>query len=103
VFDASSYSTLGFTIQNSLPVEVVLVTENDWNNRLRFQIPANANATKCSFDKFTSPLDKNTTTRKSKELCFQYKGIIRFFKLQLLQLAFKNESTLSLASFVNTS
>jgi hypothetical protein len=46
VFDASPYSTLGFTVQNSLPVEVVLVTETtDWNNRLRFQIPANANAT----------------------------------------------------------
>jgi hypothetical protein len=45
VFDASLIQILGFTIQNSLPVEVVL-TENttDWNNRLRFQM-ANANAT----------------------------------------------------------
>jgi hypothetical protein len=34
-FDASSYSTVGFAIQNSLPVEVILVTENtNWNNRL---------------------------------------------------------------------
>jgi uncharacterized protein YciU (UPF0263 family) len=44
VFD-SPIQILGFTVQNSLPVEVVL-TENttDWNNRLRFQM-ANANAT----------------------------------------------------------
>jgi hypothetical protein len=51
MFDASSYSTVGFMIQNSLAVEVVLVTENttDWNDRLRFQIPANASATEMFF------------------------------------------------------
>jgi hypothetical protein len=43
--EASNFSTVGFTIQNSLPVEVVLVTENmgDWNDRLRIQLPAAAN------------------------------------------------------------
>jgi hypothetical protein len=53
-FDASSYSTLGFAIQNSLPVEVILVTENtsDWNNRLRSNL-ANTNLTEINilFDK----------------------------------------------------
>jgi hypothetical protein len=42
--DATNFSKIGFAIQNSLAVEVVLVTENmtNWNNRLRIQLPANA-------------------------------------------------------------
>ncbi len=46
-FDASVYESLAFSISNNLPVEVVLVTENlvDWNNRFKFQLPVNAQAT----------------------------------------------------------
>ena len=47
-FNADAYSSVSFTLQNSLPVEVVLVTEglSDWNNRFRIALPAhNANTT----------------------------------------------------------
>jgi hypothetical protein len=108
VFDASPYSTLGFTVQNSLPVEVVLVTEDttDWNNRLRFQIPANANATEINvlFDKFTSPLGQKYNNEKIKGIVFSVQGnyqVFQAFSVTISQLAFKNASTLSLASFVN--
>ncbi len=49
-FDAAAYSSVCFSLQNTLPVEVVLVTEglSDWNNRLRIALPpheANTNIT----------------------------------------------------------
>lgn len=41
-FNADAYSSVSFTLQNSLPIEVVLVTEglSDWNNRFRIALPA---------------------------------------------------------------
>jgi hypothetical protein len=56
-----------FAIQNSLPVEAVLVTDSttDWNDRLRFQIPANATTADMNV-LLTSLLiqkDKNTTRK----------------------------------------
>jgi hypothetical protein len=108
-FDASSYSALGFAIQNSLPVEVILVTENtsDWNNRLRFQIPANTNLTEINilFDKFTSPQGHKYSNEKIKGIVFSVQGnyvISQAFTVAISKLAFKNASTLSNASFVNT-
>lgn len=48
--DAINFSSVGFTIQNTLNVEVILVTENmtDWSDRLRIQLPANASNTDLS-------------------------------------------------------
>jgi hypothetical protein len=108
-FNASSYSRLGFAIQNSLPVEVVLVTENtsDWNNRLRFQIPANTNVTEMNilFDKFTSPQGQKYSNQRIKGIVFSVQGnyqVFQPFAMSVSKLAFKNQSTLSVASFVNT-
>lgn len=108
VFDVSSYSTLGFSIQNSLPVEVVLVTENttDWNNRLRFQIPANASLTEINilFDKFTNPLGEKYNNQRIKGIVFSVQGDYQFFQpfaVTVSQLTFKNASTLSVPSYVN--
>ncbi|AXG75192.1 DUF4114 domain-containing protein [Flavobacterium arcticum] len=49
-FDASEYEAVNFNYQSSHAIEVVMVTEglSDWNNRLRFQIPANQNMTEYS-------------------------------------------------------
>jgi hypothetical protein len=48
-----------------------------------FKYGSNANATEMNvlLINLLVHWNKNTTTRKSKELCFQYRGIIRFFKL----------------------
>jgi hypothetical protein len=59
LFDASDYQAVQFSIQNALPVEVILVTENttDWNNRLRFQLPIHTDLSQLliAFSDFTSP------------------------------------------------
>jgi hypothetical protein len=67
-----------------LPVEVVLVTENttDWNNRLRFQIPANANATEINVLLINLPVrwDKKYNNEKIKGIVF-VQGNYQVFKL----------------------
>ena len=44
-FDASSYKALDFSIQNNLPVEIILVTEGlkNWEERYRLKIDTNEN------------------------------------------------------------
>ena len=108
VFDASSYTTVGFEIQNSLAVEVVLVTENttDWNNRLRFQLPANATAAQMNiaFEKFTNPLGQKYNNEKIKGLVFSVQGdyqTYRPFEVAVSQLTFKNSNSLGAQSFEN--
>lgn len=58
-FNVSGYETVSFNIQNTLAVELVLVTEGltDWNNRLRFQLPANPDSeyTKIPLESFKNP------------------------------------------------
>jgi Domain of unknown function (DUF4114)/Secretion system C-terminal sorting domain len=77
VFDATDYSSMDFTIQNNLPIEVVLVTEGIvWENRLRFDIPANASpeTINIAFDKFTNPLAQKYNNEKLKGIVFSVKG-----------------------------
>jgi hypothetical protein len=107
-FDASKYSTVGFDIQNSLPVEVVLVTENtlDWNNRLRFQLPANATVAQIdiAFENFTNPLGQKYNNEKIKGIVFSVQGnyqTYQAFEVSVSQLAFKKSNTLGTSSFDN--
>jgi len=46
-FNADTYSSVSFTLHNTLPVEVVLVTEglSDWNNRFRIVLPTHESNT----------------------------------------------------------
>jgi hypothetical protein len=78
LFDADSYSAVQFSIQNSMPVEVVLVTENttDWNNRLRFQLPVNANLNEISIalEDFTSPSGLTFNSEKIRGFVFSVIG-----------------------------
>ncbi|MFV8360445.1 T9SS type A sorting domain-containing protein [Flavobacterium sp. LS1P3] len=108
LFDASLYSMVGFTIQNSLPVEVVLITENttDWNDRLRFQLPANATAVEMNvlFNNFANQKGQKYTNEKIKGLVFSVQGnysAFRPFEISVSQLAFKNTSSLSTVGFSN--
>jgi len=107
-FDASSYSALGFAIQNTLPVELVLVTENttDWNNRLRFQIPANATVAQMNvlFENFTNPLGQKYNNEKIKGLVFSVQGNYQAFQpfaINVSQVTFQTSGTLSAPSFEN--
>ena len=108
LFDASLYSMVGFTIQNTLPVEVVLITENttDWNDRLRFQLPANTTAVEINalFNNFTNPKGQKYNNEKIKGLVFSVQGnysAFQPFEISVSQLAFKNASSLSTVGFAN--
>jgi hypothetical protein len=108
LFDASPYSMVGFSIQNSLPVEVVLVTENttDWNNRLRFQIPANATIAEKNvlFENFSNTIGQKYNNEKIKGVVFSVQGnyqVFQPFVVAVSQLTFKNSNTLSVSGFDN--
>jgi hypothetical protein len=102
-FDATDYSSLAFTIQNSLPIEVVLVTEGVvWENRLRFEIPANVSpeSINIAFDKFTNPLAQKYNNEKLKGIVFSVKGdnaTFQPFSVNVSKLLF-SDSTLGLPS-----
>jgi hypothetical protein len=107
-FDASSYTTVGFEINNSLPIEVVLVTENttDWNNRLRLKIPVNTTVAEMNilFDEFTNPVGQKYNNEKIKGLVFSVQGDYQAFQpfaVNVSKLAFKTSKTLSAPSFNN--
>ncbi|NJM78576.1 MAG: DUF4114 domain-containing protein [Flavobacterium sp.] len=105
-FDATDYEAVHFSIQNSLPVEVIMVTENttDWNNRLRFQIPANANTNDVvlSFQDFTSPNGATYDDEKIKGFVFSTKGdYVQFqpFSLQVSNLKLEFNTALNNKNF----
>ena len=108
VFDVKAYTAVGFKIQNSLPVEVVLVTDHttDWNDRLRFQLPANTSISDLNvlFDKFTNPKGQKYNNEKIKGLVFSVQGNYKAFQpfeINVSQLAFKNAGSLSTVHFAN--
>ncbi len=107
-FDAGNYSTISFAIQNSLPVEAVLVTDSttDWNDRLRFQIPANVTTADMNvlFDQFTNPKGQKYNKEKIKGIVFSVQGnynAFQTFEIKVSQLVFKNASSLGTADFAN--
>lgn len=108
VFDANGFTSIGFKIQNSLPVEVILVTDNttDWNDRLRFQISANSTISEMNvlFSKFSNPKGQKYNNEKIKGLVFSVQGNysgFQPFEINVSHLAFKNAGSLSTVGFAN--
>lgn len=107
-FDASDYSSVSFSLQNALPVEVVLVTETttDWANRLRFQLPANTSATEVAiaFSDFTNALGQTLGNEKIKGFVFSTIGnysTFQPFSIAISNLRLGNTSTLNNQNFDN--
>ncbi len=107
-FDATDYAAVSFSIQNSLPVEVILVTENttDWNNRLRIQLPANAtNAdVTIAFSDFTNALGQTFANEKIKGFVFSTIGnytSFQPFNIAVSNLKLGNNTALSNQNFEN--
>ncbi|WP_298155945.1 DUF4114 domain-containing protein [Flavobacterium sp.] len=95
-FDASEYAAVGFSVQNALPIEVVLVTENttDWSNRLRFQIPAHTSMHEMAiaFADFTNNSGDHFNNEKIKGFVFSIAGnytTIQDFTASISNLALK--------------
>lgn len=107
-FDATNYAAVSFSIQNSLPIEVVLVTENttDWNNRLRVQLPANTTNTDVTiaFSDFTNALGQTFANEKIKGFVFSTVGNYSSFQpfyIAVSNLKLGNTSALSNQNFEN--
>ena len=108
VFDANGYTAIGFKIQNSMPVEVVLITDNttDWNDRLRFQLPVNATLLEINvlLDKFINPKGRKYNNEKIKGIVFSVQGnysAFQPFEINVSQLAFKTAGSLGTSDFAN--
>ncbi len=101
--DATNFSTVGFNIQNSLNVEVVLITETmgDWNDRLRVQLPANATAQEISMalTDFKNSNGQSYAGEKIKGFVFSTIGnYVSFqpFAIEISNLKLTNAKTLSI-------
>jgi hypothetical protein len=108
VFDANGYTAIGFKIQNSMPVEVVLITDNttDWNDRLRFQLPVNATLLEINvlLDKFINPKGRKYNNEKIKGIVFSVQGnysAFQPFEINVSQLAFKTAGSLGTNDFAS--
>lgn len=100
--DATNFSQVGFSIQNSLAIELVLVTENmtDWNNRLRIQLPANATNAEISIAlaDFKNAAGQSYTNEKIKGFVFSTIGNYTSFQpfaIEISNLRLSNGKTLS--------
>ncbi|MFY7939084.1 MAG: T9SS type A sorting domain-containing protein, partial [Flavobacterium sp.] len=107
-FNATNYAAVSFSIQNSLPVEVILVTENttDWNNRLRFQLPANATGADVTiaFSNFTNALGQTFANEKIKGFVFSTIGnytSFQPFNIAVSNLKLGNNAALGNQDFEN--
>ena len=76
--DVTSFNCVEFSISNSQPIEIILMPEKitDWNNRLRYTIPANAEETyyTISFDDFKDAKGAKSTLSDIKTIVFSVIG-----------------------------
>ena len=101
-FDAANYTKVEFKIQNSLPIEVILVTENlvDWNNRLRYQLPVNyeETITTISLADFKDAHGLTADYSNIKSLVFSVRGNYsnyQKFDLSVKNVSFRNNNMVS--------
>ena len=94
--DVQEYNTVKFDIQNSMPVEVIIVPENgpEWENRLRFTIPANIELTtfEIPFGKFKNANGESLDITDIKTLVFSIIGDYTYytpFSMQVSSVQFK--------------
>ncbi|OIQ20173.1 MAG: hypothetical protein BM557_05755 [Flavobacterium sp. MedPE-SWcel] len=89
--DASGYEALNFEMQSSHNIEVVMVTEglDDWNNRLRFQIPASEEISIYSIplNNFTNPSGGSFEGENIREFVFSIVGNYSSFEPFQLNLS----------------
>jgi len=102
--ETSDYETLQFNITNNEPVEIVLMSESliDWENRLRYTIPANSEETfySISLNDFVDANDNSLKIQDVKTIVFSVIGdyeTYKSFSLEINDLAFGIENTLSMS------
>ena len=100
--DVSAFNALSFTIKNSHPVEVILMTDDltDWDNRLRTIIPANAERSEyaLSFNHFVDGEQKSASAMRVTRIVFSVQGDYQNFSpftIDIENVAFTNNITTS--------
>lgn len=114
--DVTKFNSVEFNISNSQPIEIILMPENltDWNNRLRYTMPANSEETfyTISFDDFKDANGVKGTLTDIKTIVFSVIGdYVNYvpFSIDLNGLAFGitqstlgvNESLKETAKLIN--
>lgn len=107
--EVTDYETLQFNIINNEPVELILMSENliDWDNRLRYTIPANQEETfySISLNDFLDANGNSSVIQDVKTIVFSVIGdYITYvpFSLEINNLAFGIQETLSIPENVLT-
>ena len=104
--DVSDYNSIQFNMVSDNPIEVILMPEqmDDWNNRLRFTIPANALDTFYSipFEDFVDANGQGGTITDVKTVVFSVIGDYSTsvpFNLGVSHVAFSTDSRLNIEDF----
>ncbi|MCK8521342.1 DUF4114 domain-containing protein [Aquimarina sp. D1M17] len=97
--DVTDYKAVTFEMMNTRDIEVILVTEGlkDWNNRLRYTIPASDEKQSYSiaFSDFVNGTNQSEELEKVRSIVFSVQGDYQnfyAFELQVSALAFSNGS-----------
>ena len=100
--DASEYEAITFDIKNTRPVEVILVTENleDWNNRLRYTLPAYEETERRTilFEEFLNANNVAEEIQNIRSVVFSIQGdysTFNSFELEVNNVTFDVQETLS--------
>ncbi|WP_111309976.1 T9SS type A sorting domain-containing protein [Confluentibacter sediminis] len=103
----SDYNAIQFNIANNEAVELVLMPEEltDWNNRLRYTIPANSTDTfhRIPFSDFKDANGKSATISNIKTVVFSVINDYTSYKpyrMTISNLAFSNQTTLNTNTMV---
>ena len=106
--DVTEYDALQFTMDTDLPIELVIMPEglSDWNNRLRYSIPANNGGTSynISFNDFVDGNGNPGTVSDIKTIVFSVMGdysTSQAFNLAVSDVAFGPSEALSVDTFDN--
>jgi hypothetical protein len=101
--DVTDYDQMSFTATNSLPMEIVLITDEQiaWSDRYRYTIPVNNAATNVTinFADFLNATGMSTTSDQLRSVVFSVSGdysTFQPFDLRISDLQFQLSSTLSL-------
>ena len=97
------FNSIQFNMTNAEPVEIILMPENlaDWNNRMRYTIPANDSETfySISFSDFVNASGNTAPITNIKTVVFSVIGDYTTYKsysMAINSLAFKNASSLAI-------
>lgn len=101
--EVNDYSTVSFSMKNSRPIEVILVTDDlvDWNNRLRITIDVNLEGQEhsISFSDFKNGTESSENFSNLKGVVFSVQGDYQEFSnfdLEVSKLAFNDGSIIQL-------